>query len=453
MSTSSISGLSGATAVIRVATLQHGQSRRLTASGWLAFACVVFFVAAGSSCAPLKIRHPVTAEVALRAEVSGFAGVRTWADLPSPAFQAGIAESFRQEEEYYAANPDQEMPATVDLLALSGGSDKGAFGAGLLCGWTNSADRPQFKLVTGVSTGALIAPFAFLGTQCDGQLRDAYTAVSAESIFRLRRLLSLLSADSLAHSEPLAKLLERYFDEEMLEAIAQEHRNGRRLFVATTNLDAQRPVTWDMGAIAASGHPDALKLFRQVLLASASVPVAFPPVYFDVVSNGHRFEEMHVDGGTTTEVFLFGFTFDATAMERESESPAMRRPIRVFVIRNSRVEPVHETVSPGLKGIALRTVDTVVKAHGVSDLYRIFVLAQRDGIDFHLAYIGSDFPTTRHKPFDRDFMTSLFEYGEAKGQSKDVWLRQPPGYVVRDPSELPADVGAESTDDGPGSTR
>jgi predicted acylesterase/phospholipase RssA len=171
---------------------------------------------------------------------------------------------------------------TVDILAISGGGADGAFGAGLLCGWTKHGDRPRFKLVTGVSTGSLIAPFAFLGPEYDARLKEVYTTISTKNIYQVRSLLKMLRSDSIADTWPLAELAAKSMDDDLLRAIAAEHQKGRRLFVGTTNLDAQRLVIWDMGAIAAIGTPEAFKLFRRILLASAAIPVMFPPIYLEV---------------------------------------------------------------------------------------------------------------------------------------------------------------------------
>ena len=158
--------------------------------------------------------------------------------------------------------------------------------------------RPSFKLVTGVSTGALTAPFAFLGPAYDEKLKQVYTTITTKDIFRLRSLLAiLLRPDAIALNDPLAKLTAEIVDEKMLKDVATEHLKGRRLFISTTALDAQRPVVWNMGAISASGHPNALGLFRDIMIASAAIPVAFPPIYIKVEAYGQRFDEMHVDGG------------------------------------------------------------------------------------------------------------------------------------------------------------
>jgi hypothetical protein len=195
------------------------------------------------------------------------------------------------------------------LLALSGGGARGAFGAGLLTGWTRSGTRPRFAAVTGISTGALMGTFAFLGPQYDGELERFYTATTDADIFADRGVSGLLR-DAVKDSGPLKRLIERTMDERILDAVAGEHHRGRRFLVGTTNLDSARLVVWDMGAIAASGRPDRQQRFRDVLLASASVPMVFPPVYFPVEWEGKTYWQMHVDGGAAVIVFLSGFVID-----------------------------------------------------------------------------------------------------------------------------------------------
>jgi hypothetical protein len=198
----------------------------------------------------------------------------------------------------------EELPPTA-YLSLSGGGDRGAFSAGFLNGWTASGTRPQFKLVTGVSTGALIAPFAFLGPGYDATLKAMFTSVSQKDIVAQRFFYSVFLQDALADTTPLARLLKLHVTQELVDAIAAEYAKGRLLFLGTTNLDARRPVVWNVTKIAASGRPESIELLRKIMLASAAIPGAFPPVMFDVEANGKTYEEMHVDGGATTQVFVY----------------------------------------------------------------------------------------------------------------------------------------------------
>jgi predicted acylesterase/phospholipase RssA len=191
-----------------------------------------------------------------------------------------------------------------DYLVLSGGGGNGAFGAGLLAGWTAHGSRPEFQIVSGVSTGALIAPFAFLGPAYDGTLRDVYTRYSTEDLVESRSLLSIVRGDAALSTARLRALIAHYLDDAVIAAIAAEGARGRSLFVGTTNLDAGRPVVWDITRIAAHGTPAARELIYDVILASTAIPGAFPPVMIQVEAHGLRYDEMHVDGGVTSQLFL-----------------------------------------------------------------------------------------------------------------------------------------------------
>ena len=192
----------------------------------------------------------------------------------------------------YAGISNQEH----NYLAISGGGAKGAYGAGVLVGWTERGTRPQFAIVTGVSTGALIAPFAFLGPEYDQQLKEVYTTLGTKEVLKVGNIFRSLANDGLMDASPLTETLTNYINEEMIKKIATEYRKGRRLLIGTTNLDAGRQVIWNIGLIADSGHPDSAVLIRDILRASASIPGTFPPVYFSVEANGKSYDEMHVDG-------------------------------------------------------------------------------------------------------------------------------------------------------------
>jgi predicted acylesterase/phospholipase RssA len=180
-------------------------------------------------------------------------------------------------------------------------------------GWTAVGTRPTFKMVTGVSTGELIAPFAFLGSDYDAQLREVYTTMTPDKVFRMRGLTAALFDDAMADTGPLAEIIAKYADQKMFDAIAAEYKKGRLLMIGTTDLDAQRPVIWNIGAIAASGHPGALDLFRKILRASAAIPGAFQPVLIDVELDGKKYQELHVDGGAIAQLFLYPPSIDMSA--------------------------------------------------------------------------------------------------------------------------------------------
>jgi hypothetical protein len=378
-------------------------------------------------CSTLRPHSPPPAAVEAQVRMPGLAGVRAWGDEFSPEFQQDVIESIRREQSSGLIHEGE----TVDILAISGGGGDGAYGAGLLCGWTAAGDRPRFKLVTGISTGALTAPFTFLGPDYDAKLKKVYTSIQSSDIFQLKPLFGIFEPDAIGRNDPLAKLTAEYVDERMLKDIAAEHAKGRRLYIGTTALDAQRPVIWNMGAIAASGHPEALALFRQIMIASAAVPVAFPPVYLTVEADGKRYDEMHVDGGVTNQVFLYGPVLDPMRMTQALGFDRRRRQVRVYVIRNTQVKAHWQAVKPRIRSIAPRSVSSLIKAQGIGDLYRIYSTARRDGLDFNLAVVPDQMETSdRADEFDNRIMNVLFDTGYTLARHGYRWRKEPPGYFA-----------------------
>lgn len=324
--------------------------------------------------------------------------------------------------------------STTNFLAISGGGDDGAFGAGILVGWTARGDRPQFNVVTGISTGALSAPFAFLGPEYDDRLKQVYTETSADDIFSTEPILGLLSGDAVTDSTPLKKLISKFVDEDMIRRIAAEYDKGRLLLVATTNLDQARSVIWNIGAIAKSTDPRARDLIIEVLRASASIPGAFPPVMLDVTVNGKRYEEMHVDGGAMSQMFLYPPSFRLKSVERSTK---VHKDV-AYIIRNGRLFRPEQSVKRQTLAIAGQAIATMTAANGANDLYRIYLTTQRDGIDYNLVYLDDEFAVPYVGPFDKTYMNTLFEFGYRKGLGGLHWHKAPPGYEVATGSAAPA---------------
>jgi hypothetical protein len=343
-------------------------------------------------------------------------------------------EALRREIAYAEKTGATELgPATY--LAISGGSEDGAYGAGLLTGWSALGTRPQFKGVTGVSTGALTAPFAFLGPAYDGELERFYTTIARRDVMTSRGLISAMLRDSLFDSAPLLRLIRSGLTPAMIAAIGREYsEKGRLLMVGTTNLDVPVGVLWNIGAIAASGHAEAPDLIARILLASASIPGAFPPVMIDVESGDRRFQEMHVDGGAVAQVVFYPPSFggkDLLADHPEIDrlrGTVERRPFRLYIIRNARSRPEFETVDRSTLRIAGRAISTLISTQGIGDLFQLFVIARRDGIDYNVTWIPDSFTERPNEPFDTGYMNRLFQVGQKAIASGTAWSRYPPGF-------------------------
>ena len=386
---------------------------------------LIGLAAALAGCATL-FRNPVPPELTAEATIPDMPEVRAWAGRPSPAMERDLELSLAQESPAEFP-PGSDGVVRYPHLALSGGGANGAFGAGFLSGWTATGRRPPvFKLVTGVSTGALMAPFAFLGPEYDGALREFYTTVETRDIFAIGSLLvSLLRGDSLADTGPLASLIARHVDTEFLRKIADAHGRGRRLYIGTVDLDAQQFVVWNMGLIAVSGRPEAPELFRKVMLASASVPIAFPPVFFDVEAGGQRYDEMHVDGAVAARVFLNGGVFRPSVIRERAGRGVGRED--VFVIHNGQLVGPPSPTRRSLRGIATRVLEASSRSAVVGDLFRIYAVTLREQASFQWVTIAGDVDLAGAEVFDPAKMAELYEVGYKAALAGPVWSTDPPG--------------------------
>lgn len=379
-----------------------------------------------SGCASLP-RDPVPLKYINDAEVVGITNVRSWAGEVTDFFQQDIIKSGEQERHRKIPRDEHGVPKYA-VLSLSGGGANGAFGAGFLNGWTKVGTRPEFKMVTGISTGALIAPFAFLGADYDESLKKVFTTVRTENILERLGFLSLFASEAMAKTGPLKRLLKQYVTDDMIRQVARTHDQGRRLYIGTANLDAQRPVVWNMGLIAKSNHPSAPQLFRDVMLASASIPVAFPPVYIKVEVNGKTYDEMHTDGGTFAQVFFHGGTLDLKAASRALGFDIKHNPIgNIYIIRNGQLNPEPEHVERRMSKIASRAFGSMIKASVHGDLQRIYLFSSNQNAKFHYVDIPDDFKSQAKEAFDMEEMNRLFQLGYELGQRKKPWQKVPPG--------------------------
>ena len=353
---------------------------------------------AGSSEQQPPPRVPFTAADDAAATIPGVPDARFWGDSPA---------------DFISALPKEPGP----WLALSSGGSDGAFGAGLLVGLGAAGNRPTYSVVTGVSTGALMAPFVFAGSKYDEALRDTYTKISAADVFEAGR-----TAESFVDSWPLKETIAKKVTPELLADIAAEYQRGRRLFVASFDLDAERPVIWNLGAIAAHGGEDGLALFRTVLLASSALPGAFPPVLVDVEANGKRFAEMHVDGGV-------GGQFLVVPGPLLIPSSDFRLPAtQLYIVVNTGLERDFEVVDRFVPTILTQAVSAAVKVDTRLMLDIAYNLAKRNGTGFNVASIPLSFNVPSKGPFDPKYMGALFQVGYEQGRSATPFAKEPPAY-------------------------
>jgi predicted patatin/cPLA2 family phospholipase len=347
-------------------------------------------------------------------------------DIEGDARASREAAAASRVEDY---DTDGDGRPNYALLALSGGGSRGAFGAGLLTGWSRQGTRPQFKVVTGVSTGALMATHVFLGAKYDHELERFYTTTTDKEIFSGPSYVAALFGVAVMDTRPLKRTLAEQLKDSVIDEVAAEHRKGRRLYVGTTDLDGNRLVVWDMGAIAASGRPERYERYRQVLLASAAIPVAFPPVYFPVDVAGRRYWQMHVDGGASANVFFTGFMLRVQAAIERDRIEGVKPQVDFYAIMNGPLEPtpLPDAISPSLFSIASGMLWTTSWSAQLSQLRLMYEGAQKLGIGYHIAGIPADYPDPPPvASFDPPRMTRLFRYGESLWRQGSPWRSEPP---------------------------
>jgi predicted acylesterase/phospholipase RssA len=388
-------------------------STRILRASLLLISCLLL-----GACSAI-LRNPVPADSYDKVSVLGRHDLRVWGDRRGQTPEQGMLA-------YDPATLEREfggiMHTEHTYLAISGGGADGAYGAGILVGWSKLGTRPSFTMVTGVSTGALAAPFAFLGEDYDDELKMLYTTLDSPNIFFRRSIFSMIRGDSVADNTPLMQMLKKYVTDKMIAEIAREHRKGRILSIGTTDLDAGRPVIWNIGRIADSGQPGAANLIRQVLLASASIPGVFPPAYISVQTpDGKTYDEMHVDGGTSAQMYLYP-SHTNFALVRE-KLDIKGTPI-AYVIRNSRIQASYKPVKARLPNIAARSVASLIRTQGIGDAYRIAATTQRDGVALELTWIPMDAPEDPGKElFDPTYMSALFEFGYQRALNDTAWKK------------------------------
>ena len=359
-----------------------------------------------AGCASLP-RTAYTPSDASSARVLDMKDLRRYADEPASTFQP-------------APNAVKRL-GPFTYLALSGGGEDGAYGAGVLNGWTEAGTRRSFSIVSGVSTGALIAPFAFLGPGYDATLQEIYTSGIAASLLDAPNPFNALFGSGLFGNTRLRELVAKYIGEDVIDAVAAEHARGRLLFVVTTNLDSQRTVIWDMGRIAALHSPEALNLFRDVMAASASIPAVFSPMLVTSEVNGRLIQEMHVDGGVTAPVLTL-----PEAFLLRSANMAKAKDLQLYVLINNKVEREFKLVPNSTIEIAARSLSTMTKTQTRSVIFSTYDFARRNGFGFNLTYIDSTIPGSSASGFDTNYMRALYQYGYERARAGNLWSKSPP---------------------------
>jgi hypothetical protein len=389
------------------------------------FYCAIFILFFLSGCA--GVRHAVPANLTDSAQVIGIPDTsRAFWGQPNSVITQDYNLSLKQDTDD-CFSIDSHGNKTCSVLLISSGAENGAYGSGLLKGWSRSGSRPVFKIVTGISTGAIMAPFAFLGSAYDQRLEEIYTTHSTKDVFRSK----IIPWDSLVKNWPLERLIKKYFDKQLLQEIAKEYYKGRRLYIGTTDLDAQQLVVWNMGEIASLGNDKALGLFRKIILASVSMPGAFPPVYFQVKANGRIYDEMDMDGGVTKQIFLPYEVLQnfkkAAEIQPGMNSNSSKLRYKIYIIRNTFSDPIWMEVPDKIISIVIRTIDTIIKGQSIEDIYQLYAFTKLGNGDFNLACIPAGYIRHDKEFFDLVEMKRLFDLGFKEASRGYRWRKTPPG--------------------------
>jgi predicted acylesterase/phospholipase RssA len=395
---------------------------RVAARALLVVLCCVVWLPA-CAVAPLRTQ-PVPEDLSGRIKVFDQWEIRTWGDEKPEKFNQAIAAAQTSARLKLFAEQFSKAPY---FLSISGGGANGAYGAGVITGWTKSGRRPTFTIITGVSTGALIAPFAFLGPEYDWMLEEIYNFHGTDDLVSIRAFASSIFSDAFFDSTPLKKRIANYLTLDEMQAIAEEHRRGRVLLIGTTDMDALRPVVWNIGKIALQGTPQALDLIQRIILASASIPVAFPPVIIDIAREGKVYQELHADGGVTNQVFLFPPDLDWAGFTRHFD---LSRKPDLYIIRNDRLSATFKATPARLLPLAKRSMDSLIRTQGIGDLFRLYVIAAQNDFNYFLAHVPNDFKMATDELFDPDYMRPLFQIGYQQGLKGGCWRFTPPGLTT-----------------------
>ena len=317
----------------------------------------------------------------------------------------------------------EENPS-FSILALSGGGSRGAFGTGFVDAWFESKKMPYFNIVTGVSTGAIMAPFVFLHDkeQMD-TLKYFYTHSTTEDVFA-NDWFSFVSG-YVANAKPLEKILDSLIDEEFLDKIAKEYNKGRRLYIGTTNLDTGKFTVWDMGAIAASHYPNKLARFKKIILASSALPAFVPPQYIKIQEDGKDYYQMHVDGGVYNQIFVVGILEDWSKLLQLKHLQKTQVTLYLVSNRKYRQRDYYQPVKQNLVDIVKAYVLTEMDLLFDKSTYRIYMAAKAKGYAFKMVAIPNNMKPIIENPtqFEPQKLQKLFDMGYNMGMNPE-WIEK-----------------------------
>jgi hypothetical protein len=389
----------------------------------LIFICLLV----SSGCA--YVRHAVPENLVGQAAVVGMSDIRYYIDKPVSfsMMRQSLLNSFKEEgKSEYLVDGIKSYP----VLIIGGGVSNSAYGIGLLNGWLEKDSRPVFKIVTGYSSGAIIAVATFSGKEYEDRLAQLFTSISTKDFVRQNNIFGILFGNALNSSALFAKKIDDIMDEKFIAKIAQEHRKGRRLYVGTTDLDAQEYVIWDMGALACKGGLDSVKMFRKIILASCSFPAMLPPVYFQVEAGGKRYDEMHADGGVVGGIFyIYQLMEDTGSTEQSFRIDSERFKTRLYVLNCCYMSPHSKQIENNLTAIISRLIESNGSSKMSGDTFTLYAFAKEKGWDYNLAYIPDDFKPNQKEMFDKQEMQRLFKRGYDDAAVGYKWHKAPPGLV------------------------
>ncbi|SBO12607.1 Patatin-like phospholipase [Vibrio mediterranei] len=312
-----------------------------------------------------------------------------------------------------------------NVLVLSGGGPRGAYGAGVINGLKDKGELPEFSLITGVSAGALIAPFVFVGGDKYDELKTVMLGLNDDMMLGGTSIFKILFGDAFSEGDNFYKMVQKTFDDEFIEEIAKAHRSGKRMLIGTNHFDSGRQMIWNVGRIATSDLPNRNDIIHQVLAASSSIPGVFPPQFIPVEYNGQSLEEMHVDGGLSSQLFFDPVGFDFTKV---TKALGYEKPPHIYIIRNGRLRTEFKFIEDDTVSLAARSVDNLILAQTRGDVFREMYISKKIGAKLFLTYVDESYTQKPQdgKFFDPDFLKALYDYGYKKATNEKVWVNEIP---------------------------